>query len=161
MKFPKRFALSTLLLQMFLVAAAFGFLQWRRQRFLANVEWLNSTKRIMSVGRGSGVQDFQTLTIIGITDGMWPTVHIVYDVPFGVDTDNLGVVRIRFVKNVDGSYEQGDDGKKYSGEELRARLLEIEDRLRAIGIEHYDLAQYEDGDKGVRCSIFDDVNSIE
>lgn len=59
MKLPKRFALSTLLLSMFVVASIFGFAQWRRQALIAEVESL----------RDAGVEWL-------VVDGnlFWPTV---------------------------------------------------------------------------------------
>lgn len=42
MKFPKRFALSTLLLLMVVVAAVFGYAQWRRQWLIREIDRLKS-----------------------------------------------------------------------------------------------------------------------
>lgn len=51
MRFPKRFALSTLLLLMFAVAVVFGFLKWRQQRFAAEIAGLG-VNRIESYDGG-------------------------------------------------------------------------------------------------------------
>lgn len=48
MKLPKRFALSTLLLLMLMVAAVFGYAQWRRQWLLSEVKALNMNGGVLA-----------------------------------------------------------------------------------------------------------------
>ena len=164
MKFPKRFALSTLLLLMLVVALVFGYAQWRRQYFIAEVKALNAMGARMMVGEGVWVDNMTTLPSFSIQDGLWPTVRIVNDTVIHDDLFSLtfatGKVPVCFAKMRDGTYRLAGDNKPYGVEELRTRLSDIERRLRSVGLEQIEFWQYEDLPNYIGRSVTTDVHSI-
>jgi hypothetical protein len=109
MKFPKRFALSTLLLMMLVVAAVFGYAQWRRQ-------WL--TKRIASLERHW--RDEVTLS----DNWLWPTV-------------SCDFVDVFVDARLDGSFNF--DGERCNREQVKVRYAKLREAFQSIGIKEVSL----------------------
>ncbi len=95
MSFPKRFALSTLLLVMLLVSLVFGYAQWRRQRLVREAQSLAE--------QGAYLTNFRS-------GWFWPIAgDKAYVFTFGFEKGevaeieerltSLGVSRIRWDKN--------------------------------------------------------------
>jgi hypothetical protein len=110
MRLPKRFALSTLLLLMLVVASVFGYAQWRRQWLKAEIEKLNRESDPLLNGRTLPLYDHW----------FWPTVP-----------DYCSAV-IRDERH--GKYFA--DGKTMSSAEAKEYLSNKADRLHAIGVKH-------------------------
>ena len=111
MKLPRRFALSTLLLVMLLVALVCGYAQWRRLRLKAEVAALVSECDPMMFSLGSRPIQFED-------HWFWPTV-----------SDRAAIV-IR--EESDGALFA--NGKQLSRAEAKAYWEAKAARLRAIGV---------------------------
>jgi hypothetical protein len=117
MKPPKRFALSTLLLVMFLVSLVCGFIQWRRLRLIDEVEKLNAIGgRTFSIAVGE-VPTFNTIQRSG---GWWPTVKP-QPITVNVKFDDFGKCVVV-------------GGSKYSVNEAKQIVADLRHRLTALGI---------------------------
>lgn len=110
MTLPKRFALSTLLLLMLVVASVFGYAQWRRQWLKAEIGKLNRASDPLLQGRTLPIYD----------DWFWPTVP-----------EYAGAV-IR--KERHGRYFA--DGKTITSAEAKEYLSNKADKLHAIGVKN-------------------------
>ena len=106
MNLPKRFALSTLLVSMLVVASIFGFLQWHRQWLITEVQSLSKEEVI-----GLSVDD-------GI---LWPEVspYVTLDVFYSKELNELYF----------GLEEQ-------SLEEVNENIVALTGRLKAVGVTH-------------------------
>jgi len=164
MKLPKRFALSTLLLAMLAVAAVLGYAQWRRQRIIADVKWLNEMNGRLTVGHGVAVEQFQTLPTFVVGDGIAPEVRVMIDtvipVKYGRIELSSGVVPVRFVKLDGDSYRFSDDAKSCRLEELKEQLLEIQRRLNAIGFNAIEFCEHRSGTFFNNCMETNEVEKI-
>lgn len=114
MKIPKRFALSTSLLLMFVVAAVFGYAQWRRQWLKAEVEELVSEI-------DPALRRPNALPIQFHDDWFWPTVS----------TD--GRVEVRLLMEYDKKKGFSCKGRPYTQEEAAKRFSSLTGRLHAVG----------------------------
>jgi len=74
MKLPKRFGLSTLLLAMLLVAALFGYTQWRRLKLVSQVRSLNESG-IYFVDHGGRRGMGWSSVELRVTDDFWARVE--------------------------------------------------------------------------------------
>ncbi len=111
MRLPKRFALSTLLLLMLVVASVFGYAQWRRQWLIAEVASLNDPLLGIHL-------DGQPL--VHITDSwFWPTVN---------DRSTIFIVRSEHK----GFYNV--HGKPLSNTQAKAYFETLAHRLHRIGV---------------------------
>lgn len=147
MKLPKRFALSTLLLLMLVVALVFGYAQWRRQWLLAEIRQLNALST--RVAPGLWFEPIRTLPELQVRDGLWPTV-MAPSLP----------IPICFVRSDNNSYLLPGDKMEYGINELRARLTELQRRLIAVGLSEVEFRQYGDGSNRLGSSVASDVNAI-
>lgn len=149
MRIPKRFALSTLMLLMLLVSLVLGYAQWRRQRIIADVKWLNEMNGRLTVGHGVAVEQFQTLPTFVVGDGIAPEVRVMLDtvipIKYGRLELTIGVVPVRFVKLDRDSYSFSDGAKTYRLEELKEQLREVQRRLNAIGFNAIEFHEHRSG----------------
>ncbi len=117
MKLPRRFALSTLLLMLLVVALVFGYAQWRRQRLIQQVAKLQS----------SVYSDMDL-----VDHWFWPTVP--------------SQVTVMLFEGQDGSFicpppDFGmgnaalNDGKHYTREEAKRYFVVCRENLQAIGVQ--------------------------
>jgi hypothetical protein len=114
MKLSKRFALSTLLLLMLVVAVVFGYAQWRRQWLLSEVKKLNSIGVVVSLN-----EDVSPLTIT-TTNGLWAIVK-------------QPQVGLRVYIDAQGKFDFGK-GEMMSLEEMKASLEEVIFQSRRMGV---------------------------
>jgi hypothetical protein len=146
MKPPKRFALSTLLLAMFAVAAVFGYAQWRRQWLKAEVRELNALN--VRVAPSLPSEHIRTLPQLDIRDGFWPVVMA------------RPPIAICFVKRDGGDYVFPGDKEIYGPRELQSRLAELQCRLSAVGLSTVEYRQYsQEGGRTVQSST-SDLNEV-
>ena len=145
MKLPKRFALSTLLLLMLVVAVVFGYAQWRRLSLTAEVAELNELGEIVLAMPNSSTKTrtFSTL----LTKGeFWPTIYTDSVLVFGKD-------------NGGGEYEFG--GEVYSAANARLYLSRLEQRLRALGVQKFAVKVFVPRANGYTVKSFASVDSLE
>jgi hypothetical protein len=116
MQLPKRFALSTILLLMFVVAAVFGYAQWRRQWLKAEVEELVSEIDPALLQRSNAPP-------IQFHDNwFWPTVS----------TDGRAEVRLFMEYDKEKGYSYNN--VSCTPEAAVNRFCSLTDRLHAIGV---------------------------
>lgn len=118
MKPPKRFALSTLLLLMLVVAVMFGYAQWRRLGLIAEVERLNEIGAV-PVQQLNTRLNARSMTELHVKGGFWPSAY-------------PKIVTMRGYMDAGGRYNFG--GKSRSPSDTKEFLQTLEHRLRATGI---------------------------
>ena len=119
MKLPKRFALSTVLLVMLVIALFLGFVQWRRLRLIQEVKELTFIEN-GTFPLAEGLHHIPLFPPPVYVDGWWPTV---------VPQPTTLVVKIDdFGKSVMVG------GAKYSVDEAKSVIADLRRRLNALGI---------------------------
>lgn len=114
---PKRFALSTLMLMMLVVAVVFGYAQWRRQWLIRQVAELQAASH-------------SDLTFND--HWFWPTVNSAVTVQLFEVDDNTYV---RPPANYSMMNSNLSEGTHYTRKKAEAYLSSIRDQCHAIGVE--------------------------
>lgn len=147
MTIPKRFALRTLLLLMLVVAAVFGYAQWRSLWLKSQVAELNKVGEAALTMPNSGFASRTTSTLV-LTKGFWPRLQ----------NDKASICG---KQTGAGRYQFGE--REYSASDAKKYLNQLEGRFRSVGVNEVKvviLTPYEDGN-GFWLKRVSDVDLLE